>query len=343
MTVEPGLKYTVSGDAELDSLIDTQLLGIVEAVRAAVPQREIVALVLGGGYGRGEGGARKTASGFRPYNDYDLVLVHRCQNGAVLSRALNDLHRTQSSRCGVHVDVMPLHVDRLSALPQTLTWYELVRGHKVLYGDAQVLAAMGERQLEDVLLSEWGRLLFNRGSGVLFGIWLHQGKGRALIGEESKSSFVTRQVQKAWLALGDVFLAERGLYEVSVQVRRENMVRIGAEAPEYAAEYLEAVDFKLSPGKEKGAPELASALRRLAIRYGCELARHPASERKPLVGLYGTLRDVSARRWLLSRPWRYPRERMRYALIAELRGDVRPRRRSIGTPEDYVHLWRRYA
>ena len=41
-------------------------------------ERGIDCLALGGGYGRGEGGVRQINGEQRPYNDYDLVLIHHC-------------------------------------------------------------------------------------------------------------------------------------------------------------------------------------------------------------------------------------------------------------------------
>lgn len=316
---------------------------ISEDVQAVVAPQDWVALILGGGYGRGEGGALRTAYGFRPYNDYDLVLIHRSRDPAQWTDRLRELEHNHGRLCGIHVDVKPLTEASIPELPHTLTWYELQRGHRVLAGKANVLEKMGRHDLSQILPSEWGRLLFNRGSGLLFSIWLHQGKRCSFAADESPEVFMTRQIQKGWLALGDVWLAERGLYNASVVQRAAAWREQENSTPDYRAEYLRAVEFKLSPVEALPRSELIEELSKLTPRFVEQLKRHPASERRPLVGTYATLKMVRPRRWLFSRPWRYPRERLRLALIDELQGRSLARRRLVGSPEDYIRLWEAYA
>ncbi len=336
-------EFTVAGDAALDLLIEAQLDGIAEAVRATVPAREVEALVLGGGYGRGEGGALRTEDGLRPYNDYDLVLIHRRTDRARLAADLRRVNEEQGARCGIHVDITPLALDSLSRLPHTLTWYELQKGHRVLFGPSDVLERMGQRRLEDVAASEWGRLLFNRGSGLLFCLWALSGRDTSVLGGEAFDAFATRQVQKAWLSLGDVFLVGRGKYDASVQKRRQAWLSLGRKVPDWSDAYLRAIEFKLSPTMERPHEEVIEELAQLCALYGEELSRHPAAESRPLVGVYATARKLSPLLWPLSRPWRYPRERLSRALAHELRGDSFERRRLVGSPADYIRLWESYA
>lgn len=338
-----GISYTRTGGAQLDALIDAQLGEIVTELRAHLPELELDALVLGGGYGRGEGGARLVEGEFRPYNDYDLVLIHRVEDAPLLERTLQRMHVEHSERTGIHVDITPIRRGQLRKLPPTLTWYEFRRGHRVLFGDERVLLEMGERRLVDVPESEWGRLLFNRGSGLLFSTWLLKGEKCRIAEGETFEAFATRQVQKAWLALGDVWLADRAAYTPSVVERRNSWLSHGSAVPRWSSRYLSATEFKLSPTAPMEKPDLIEQVTELAALYGEELSRRRAAESRPLVGLYSTVKRVKWTRWLLSRPWRYPRERLRIALSRELLGDPSARLRLVGDTEDYIQLWEQYA
>jgi hypothetical protein len=336
-------RFTVTGDDALDRLIKDQLDGVVAAVRERLPRDEVVALVLGGGYGRGEGGALATSAGLRPYNDYDLILVHTADSRGKLGETLSQINREQGQKCGIHVDITPLALSALPRLPQTLTWYELQQGHQVLIGEDDVLLALGARRLKSVPRSEFGRLLFNRGTGLLYCLWAHSGRESSLVAEEGFDSFATRQIEKAWLTLGDVFLHERGLYDSSVVKRREAFRVLGKSAPEWGPRYLESVEFKLSPRLCHQRAQLVDELARLCSLYVGRLGDYPAATVRPLVGLHATLTKLSPRKWPLSVPWRYPRERLNRALGAELGGDSNVRQRLIGEPADYIQLWERYA
>lgn len=335
-------QFTVDGDEFLDSFIENQLTSITAQVLSEFPREHVVALVLGGGYGRGEGGALRTSQGLRPYNDYDLILVHRDIEKTKLSETLSRINQEQGAACGIHVDITPLRESQLAALPQTLTWCELQQGHRVLYGEQSALSRLGSRSVSDVPASEWGRLLFNRGSGVLFSIWAHQGRDSSILAHETFEEFTTRQVAKAWLSLGDVWLADRGLYESSV-VARESAFRAQTPQPAWAERYLEAIRFKLSPLLSRPRNALVAELAELSTYYSRALAEREASEFRPLVGLYATARNLRPWRWALSSPFRYPRERLKRALQAELCGSVTERQRLVGSPQDYLKLWGRYG
>lgn len=337
------VSYTRTGGPLLDALIDAQLAEIVADLKASLPVSELDALVLGGGYGRGEGGARLVEGEWRPYNDYDLVLVHRVRDEALLKRTLLRMHVEHSKRTGIHVDITPLRREHLRNLPPALTWYEFQKGHRLLFGDESVLSGMGERRLVDVPKSEWGRLLFNRGSGVLFSTWLLKGEKCRIAEGESFEAFTTRQVQKAWLALGDVWLADRAAYSPSVVERQSAWISRGAAVPSWSSRYLAATEFKLTPTAPMGKSDLAQQVVELAALYGEELSKRRAAENRPLVGLYSTMRRVKWKRWLLSVPWRYPRERLRLALSKELLGDPSVRLRLVGDTSDYIQLWEQYA
>ncbi len=338
-------RFTVTGSPELETVISRQLDAVLRDLLDALPGKRLDALVLGGGYGRGEGGAYRTEGGpDRPYNDYDLVLVHGERNATSLLPGVHTVEQTHRQATGLHVDVMPIHRARIPRLPPALTWYELGKGHRVLWGAATGLGALRRRTLRDVHPSEWGRLLMNRAAGLVFAQWVRRGQACSVAAGEPLDAFVTRQIEKAWLAVGDVWLAERGLYDHLVRNRlRRFLGRTTGSRPSWGLRYEQAVARKLSPGPalppEQQARELA-ALRELYVPL---LGRRAAAAFRPVVGLYATLRHVPRQSWFGARPWSYPRERIRKALVAELLDRPREAERLVGSPQSLVSLWSRYG
>lgn len=345
MTRLDAVRFTASGDAALELLIAEQLSGIRCAVLARLPAIMLDALVLGGGYGRGEGGALGSDGAMRPYNDYDLVLVHHFGSTRALGSALDGIHLEQSAHCGIHVDVTPIHRKRIRRLPPALTWYEFGQGHRVLWGNAALLDPLKLRRLQDVHPTEWGRLLLNRGCGLLFARWLLDGYRTSVAGNEDVEEFVTRQVFKAWLSLGDVWLADRGEYDCLVQERLRRLKAAGQrhQTPAWCADYAAAVEFKLRPRLRVPVKDLEAYLARLLPLYSVALSDRSVARARPWVALDATIRRISPRRWLRSNPLRYPRERLRLAVTAELAGLAGSRERLIGSREDLVQLWGRYG
>ena len=60
-TVKP--RFTLDGSEELERHLDRTCQSVLAGVQSIVPERKLEALLLGGGYGRGEGGVLKTETG----------------------------------------------------------------------------------------------------------------------------------------------------------------------------------------------------------------------------------------------------------------------------------------
>src|SRR3954452_6867446 len=77
---EPGLmaqRFTIDGSAELEARLGTICEQSLQGVQAIVPAQKLEALVLAGGYGRGEGGVLRTGTSDEPYNDLEFYLFLR--------------------------------------------------------------------------------------------------------------------------------------------------------------------------------------------------------------------------------------------------------------------------
>ncbi len=334
-------RFTVTGSPELEAKIGEQLAAISDDVQKNLAPDLLDCLALGGGYGRGEGGALVRDGVESPYNDYDLVLVHLAPRRAL--SFLRDIEKKHTSASGIHVEIMPLHRKRVPRLPHALTWFELGRGHKVLLGDPHGLQALTKRRIDQVHPAEWGRLLMNRAVGLVFARWVLAGEPCSVLGAEDPDAFVTRQVEKAWLALGDVWLSERNAYHHLVWERKKRFAQLLSDRPFWGDAYERAITFKLSPTMTRPRSELLRELSELSGLYAPRLRRRRASPLRPLVGLLATVRHVSPRRWLSAPPWAYPRERIRLAVSSELIGDHDGFRALVDSRERLIRLWSRYG
>jgi hypothetical protein len=276
-----------------------------------------VCMVLGGGYGRGEGGWLTDANGNSSlYNDYDLVFIFNQRKNLVwqwcetTSQSLEDIF-------GIHVDITPIPQKRISRLPLNLTWYELGQGHQVVWGDETCLKPLVARSLDSVAPTEWGRLLVNRTSGVLFAHWLAQGHSLPIGDNESYHSFATRQIQKAWLAVGDVWLAQQNQYHHLVSVREQNM-SLTTEKPPWIEHYQEAIRWKFSP-ITFSANQLSEKNSALIPELIAALTTNKADTLRPLASLRHSAKRLPASH--LCSALQPPRERLRKAAIAAFKHD----------------------
>lgn len=251
----PLARFTVDGSDALERRIAADVERIRDAAVSAVPRGDLTAVILGGGYGRGEGAVWREGGLERVYNDYDFFVVtprasrryHKC-----VAETLRAVGEQLEPAVGVHVDFgRPFPHSGLPHLPYELMLMELKVGHVVLYGPPDILGSMPDYDPERVPLVEGARLLMNRCVGLIQARMLLR-KRRPLDTDERQ--FTIRNTQKAMMAAGDAVLFVNKVYSPSY-VRRaeifEGLALKGVPRGEQLRDrYREAIEFKLRPRHE---------------------------------------------------------------------------------------------
>ncbi len=284
------IRFTIDGSQTLEEQLARTCATVVARVRAAIRARTLEAIVLGGGYGRGQGGVLRTASGDQPYNDLEFYVFTRGNRLWNERRHAPSLHRIGdqlSSEAGAHVEFKIESLARLRSEPVTMFTYDLVSGHRVLWVDPHTRgyhrsdrAGTTDRSLDESIFSgcehhldaakiplhEATRLLFNRCTGLLLAKEiLRQGKL-----DDAGADFVGRNLAKAQLAFGDVVLTAVGQYHWSCLERRERLAAMPDRADwpwlaECREHHRQGVDFKLHPRRSANpAAALEADHRRIA-------------------------------------------------------------------------------
>ena len=225
----------VAGDApELDKLVDDACADIGREIDAlGVPR--LAGVVLGGGYGRGEGGVKKvkdaTAKGeeWRTTlsNDLDFFAITEegapeAESLASIGEAIRPVAEKWTKKLGVDVDFAVKTPWRLKHDEERIMVQELLRGYYDVAGEtgASLFAGIREIDAAGIPWMEAARLLMNRGMGLLFAMNGERGTGN---GESEtgngKRDFVNRNINKCILGAGDAFLVSRGLYRWRAEER----------------------------------------------------------------------------------------------------------------------------
>lgn len=240
-------RYTVTGSGTLESMIAEYQEIVVKEVLAVIPPQDLRAIILGGGYGRGEGGVFIENGVEKLFNDFDYFIICRNLPGALVKsyqRKLEPISEKLTAAFGIDVDFSPLQPTRvLPNAPFWLIWYELRNGHRVIWGNEKILQAMPNYDGKNIPLYEGMKLFLNRGVGLLLAKQkLHESHW------EEEREFIARNLHKAALAIGDVILMMGQLYHFSYVEREKRVLHgnlpIGAELRQL---YGEAVRYKLQP------------------------------------------------------------------------------------------------
>jgi hypothetical protein len=304
-------RFTIDGSDELEARLRGLCSEVSDEIRAIVPPKRLQAIVLGGGYGRGEGGVLRTANRDEPYNDiefYVFVQGNRHWNCRQYGGALCRIAEALSAENKLHVEFKTDSLERLRRASITMFTYDLVSAHRIVFQTEPAFAGCSHHlQSADLPLREATRLLFNRCSGLLL--------VRELLQHEQLSSeetdFIRRNIAKVQLALGDALLVASAAYHWSVVERAR---RMRDEAPDSQFQALETLripnfemtwdqvkryhslgaEFKIHPSPPQGSREELTAEYRLVSAIGSQLWL--ALENRRLNRSFGSIRDYALSR-----------------------------------------------
>ena len=337
----------------------------------------VAALALAGGYGRGEGGVYMDEDGDALlYNDVEFYLFTHGAASERLLRWVQNVEHAGRTGFGVPVEIKVLPVDWLFKAEPSMFLYDLVVGHRIVYGPADFLREEALRPLHDsnrIPLHEATRLLFNRGSGLLF-----SAAKLSVIDSEWDAGFIERNHAKVKLALGDAVLVVNGLYDSSCRERNRRLTPRLLQKPPCWSEvqrlHAAGVGFKLHPRHEHSLPQhfrqTQGDLVRLwsevflwleSLRLGVRFADLSAYAQYPgrLLPEFSAARNFSLRvrdtirhRERLPYPFDHPRAVLQRALAAFLQPndgtvDLAAGQKVLGVSEDasfetYRRWWGRY-
>ncbi|MBK1882423.1 hypothetical protein JIN85_08355 [Luteolibacter pohnpeiensis] len=199
-------------------------------------------LVLGGGYGRGEGGVMKIGEKVEFSNDLDYFLFNPNPTNPELLDWAKRIEREETDRLGIDVEIKCLTEESVGDPQGSMMFSDLIAGNEVVAGDASFLQKLPARlDFSKIGAEEATRLLWNRGSGLFF--------AGCRMNRADQLGYVIRNHAKAKLALGDAWLCLNGQYHPQCRERgaRLQKAELADALGKLKAWHLEGVEFKFNP------------------------------------------------------------------------------------------------
>lgn len=244
--------YFPGDEPGLATRLDDYLRGLGARLGAAPFAAGVTALVLAGGYGRGEGGVYRASpdGAAQLYNDLEFYLLLREPGAGAAAQAwcAAEAH-AGDEMLGIEVEFKLLVAEELRRAEPSMFYYDLVAAHRLVWGDAAWMAALPASLGNPALIPvhEATRLLFNRGSGLFYSQCALAAEGDPRQGD----GFIERNHAKIRLALADAVLAANGRYHFSCRERArrlaERLAHLPPDCPRIIAWHAAGVEFKLHP------------------------------------------------------------------------------------------------
>lgn len=271
-------RFTARGGEAVEAELSGLAAQVAREVEAEVPKDRYHALVLIGGYGRGEGGVEMRGGVERPHNNLDFLLITRdldAAESAALNARLDKRLALKENEQGIGLDVSLVAASKLRYAPCLVMWYDMRFGHKTILGDPEFVPSLTRFSLESVVPGDVLWLLINRGAQMAVNALLLE---RETLEEEERRN-VVRWAMKAIIGYGDALLFFSGRYHWSYQEKQRRMTSF-SDAPEpFRKAYDDAIEFRFQPrydaylGRDLAAwmAELLQSFERIHIE--CESQR----------------------------------------------------------------------
>jgi len=260
--------YSRDGSAEFNEKLHQTLSTMADKVEQVLGDN-LTALILGGGYGRGEGGVILVDGAEMPYNDLDLTLMV-VRKSKIPWTGLQSVGNTFAKELHIHVDFSrPLTIQDVEKWPNWLMWHDLVNGHVVLKGPSDILISHAPSAVREQLPTiEGTRLLLNRGAGLLWALKIVRNSEK-----EPDNDFIRRNYYKCALALGDALLIAYRCYTTKYFGRDSLFRDLQYKRPALVSFdllplYNEALRFKFRPDQLPYTPKNEDDLMSLAEVWG---------------------------------------------------------------------------
>lgn len=252
-------RFTIDGSDALEKEMEKTCERVLRGVREIISNGKLEALLLGGGYGRGQGGVLKTPSGDKPYNDLEFyVCLHGNEllNQRKYQYAFHHLAEKLSPDAGLEVEFKITSLEKLQKTPPTMFTYDLACGHRSLVETNNPFTESAIQDAAKIPLFEATRLLMNRCTGLLFAKEHLQRKPFTA----DDADFVGRNHAKAQLGFGDALLTAHGKYHWDCRERNARLKNLVHEnklecLSEVQRHHDVGLEFKLHPKRTTASIE----------------------------------------------------------------------------------------
>ncbi len=240
-------KFTFKGLPEIEAKLQTMLNEIKEIITTYFTPDYREALLLIGGYGKGEGGVEVRDGYYYPHNNLDLLLLTKSLSQKELMETKQQILDllipiNQKYQIGIDISVMPF--SKLIKSTPLLIWYEMYHGHHLLLGNAETIAQLPFGDIKKVPQEELIALLINRGSLLIINDWIFD---QGLDKNPRYQKIIIKHMMKAIIGYGDALLFFLGDYHWSYEEKLKRILKNPKIPKNFALLYKEAAHFRFEP------------------------------------------------------------------------------------------------
>ncbi|WP_372369495.1 hypothetical protein [Candidatus Uabimicrobium sp. HlEnr_7] len=240
-------KFTIKGSSELESKITAIMKEVVSTLKPLLPPKNYRALILIGGYGRGEGGVEIQNGVQKPHNNFDfLLLTKNLSDNQKLKNALDSAVVPLVKKYDIGMDIGMIDYQKLRRSSRLVMWHDMYFGHKVILGAEDCISSLKKFASKNIVRQDIINLLVNRGTLLLINELLLQ---KCSLEDEVIRRLIIKHTVKAVIGYGDALLYFRGAYSWSYAEKQRLMQSQSVDSV-FKKLYDEMINFRFQPQYE---------------------------------------------------------------------------------------------
>jgi hypothetical protein len=239
--------FTYYNNKETEKVLNQVMQEVATVFNELFSEQETAALIVIGGYGRGEGGIVRKNDTYHPHNNIDFLYIHHGRISQKVVALANAKLQEISKKYDIGIDMSAINRQKLLNLKGLVVSYDMRYGHKTILGDSTFLKENASFSLYNIDPTDVRQLLINRGTLLLI--------NRVLLNKETltteEKKLIIKHAIKAIIGYGDALLYFNDAYHWSYAQKLTNMTEQKNIPEEVKTLYSEAMLFRFRPDYEK--------------------------------------------------------------------------------------------
>lgn len=243
-------RLTIKGSKQFEKKLSTFLDDIQIDIEYLIDKEFYEAIILIGGYGRGEGGVIKIDDVECPHNNFDFLVISKNINKektAFLQKTCNEVFNNHAKKLGVLVEFTIISTSRLRNIDPLVITYDMKYGHKLISGNSDILTKNKNFEVDTIPSWDVRNLIVNRGTLLIINDLI---LNKQRLDKKDKKNVIKHWI-KAIIGYGDALLFYLGEYHYSYIEKQNRMKKLTTVDIKFRALYNSAMNFRFSPNYER--------------------------------------------------------------------------------------------
>ncbi len=239
-------KFTVKGSEDLEKRITEIVKEVVFIIESQIYPKQYRALIILGGYGRGEGGVVTINGKEYPHNNLDFLLITknlRNKKQNELKKKIYSKFAPLNRKIKTQIDIGLVNESSLKHTTNRIIWYDMRFGHKTILGDKNFVHSLKRFRLQTIPKWDARNLLVNRGTLIIINEFLLKKKNP----DSNILKLIIKHINKAIIGYGDALLFFLNDYNWSYVEKKKRMQNRNDVSEDFKKIYDNAMEFRFKP------------------------------------------------------------------------------------------------